>query len=88
MTIEIALLTSLVATALSVIGALASNRRTSRKDGIREGQHQATLEHIKSRVDEMWAGHRHTEERLTDMERRITILETEHNDRIRTELTM
>lgn len=81
MSIELALLTSLITTVLAVLSAAASYRKNSRREGIREGQQQATLEHIKNRVDELWAGHRRFEARMMDLERRLTILELEQQEK-------
>ena len=77
MTVEVAVLTGLVTAFLSVVSTVASWRHTSRKEGVREGAQQATLDHIRSRVDEMWAGYRRLENRFAEMDRRLLTLEME-----------
>lgn len=75
MSIEIALLLSVLTAGLSIVAAMTTYRKNTRRDGERDGRQAATLDHIKERVDEVWAGYKRTEERLSDMEKRISILE-------------
>ena len=75
MSIEIALLLSMVTAGISLVAAVTNYRKNSRRDGERDGRQAATLDHIKERVDEVWAGYKRTEERFSELERRISLLE-------------
>lgn len=75
MTIEIALLISLITAALGVFSALSLMRKSYRISGIREGIQTATLDHIKLRVDEVWAGQKALGERIETIDRRLVAAE-------------
>lgn len=75
MTIEVALLISLVTAALSVVSALSHLRKNYRSAGIKEGIQTATLEHIKLRVDEVWAGQKTINDKVEALDRRLIAAE-------------
>ncbi len=75
MTIELAVLCSVVGVVIATFGAIMTLGRQNRKNGFEEGKSAATLLHIKTRVDEILKESKEAAAKIEELNLRLTALE-------------